>query len=195
MRFLGVSTETWSFINGFAPWLSAIGTLVAVWTSLYLALADRTKLRVTVYRAKYAIDRQIIPVGDRQLVLLNDDQFFITFVVTNPRGPEVFVDSMYWSVGKTRIEQRLDLTSFSSYHDSPNMPSIPGLIGKIPGRRSFSSADFQERQLPLLAPQLLKDVSPIKVGVRTSTGKNFEGKIDGALEDWLRSGTRAASAG
>ena len=29
--------ETWRFINSFAPWLSAIGTLLAVITSLYLA--------------------------------------------------------------------------------------------------------------------------------------------------------------
>jgi hypothetical protein len=37
--------ETWTFVNSFAPWLSAIGTLAAVITSLYLATADRTRLR------------------------------------------------------------------------------------------------------------------------------------------------------
>lgn len=33
--------ETWRFINTFAPWLSALGTLAAVATALYLAYHDR----------------------------------------------------------------------------------------------------------------------------------------------------------
>jgi hypothetical protein len=41
--------ETWRFINTFAPWLSAIGTLTAVAVSLYLARrSDRQKLEVRV---------------------------------------------------------------------------------------------------------------------------------------------------
>jgi hypothetical protein len=41
--------ETWRFINTFAGWLSATGTLVAVITSLYLARrSDRIRLKVTV---------------------------------------------------------------------------------------------------------------------------------------------------
>lgn len=37
----------WKLINSFAPWLSAIGTLLAVITSLYLARRENPKLRVT----------------------------------------------------------------------------------------------------------------------------------------------------
>lgn len=33
--------ETWKFINSFAPWLSAMGTLVAVVVALYLSQRDR----------------------------------------------------------------------------------------------------------------------------------------------------------
>ena len=41
--------ETWKFINTFAPWLAALGTLAAVATSLYLARrADRVTLEVRV---------------------------------------------------------------------------------------------------------------------------------------------------
>lgn len=39
--------ETWKFINTFAPWLSAIGTLAAVATSLWLAQRDR-RIRLAV---------------------------------------------------------------------------------------------------------------------------------------------------
>lgn len=50
-------TENWKFINTFAPWLSAIGTLAAVATSLWLAqrdwrlrLAVRASLRILLIR-------------------------------------------------------------------------------------------------------------------------------------------------
>ena len=39
--------ETWKFINTFAPWLSAIGTLMAVAVSLYLARHDK-RIRLEV---------------------------------------------------------------------------------------------------------------------------------------------------
>ena len=39
--------ETWLFINGFAPWLAALGTLLAVIVSLHLARrASRLDIRV-----------------------------------------------------------------------------------------------------------------------------------------------------
>lgn len=36
-----LSVEEWKFINSFAPWLSAIGTLLAVSVSLYLSYSTR----------------------------------------------------------------------------------------------------------------------------------------------------------
>ena len=44
-----MTLEDWKFINTFAPWLSAIGTLLAVVVSLYLAYTSRRqKLKPTV---------------------------------------------------------------------------------------------------------------------------------------------------
>jgi hypothetical protein len=41
--------DTWTFINSFAPWLAAIGTIAAVVTSLHLARrADRLDLELSV---------------------------------------------------------------------------------------------------------------------------------------------------
>jgi hypothetical protein len=41
--------DTWRFINSFAPWLAALGTIAAVLTSLYLARrSDRIDLRLSV---------------------------------------------------------------------------------------------------------------------------------------------------
>src|SRR2546428_351481 len=39
--------QFWTFVNSFAPWLSAVGTICAVITALYLARrGDRIRLRV-----------------------------------------------------------------------------------------------------------------------------------------------------
>ena len=37
--------EEWKYINTFAPWLSAIGTISAVMVSLFLARKDKPKLK------------------------------------------------------------------------------------------------------------------------------------------------------
>ena len=36
-----LSIEEWKFINSFSPWLSAIGTLLAVCVSLYISYSTR----------------------------------------------------------------------------------------------------------------------------------------------------------
>ncbi len=42
-----LNVDTWKFINTFAPWLSAIGTITAVCVSLYFSRRDR-RLRLEV---------------------------------------------------------------------------------------------------------------------------------------------------
>lgn len=37
-----MDVEFWKFINTFAPWLSALGTIAAVVVSLYLARRDKS---------------------------------------------------------------------------------------------------------------------------------------------------------
>lgn len=44
-----IAKETWQFVNTFAPWLSAFGTIAAVVTALYLARrADKIRLQLRV---------------------------------------------------------------------------------------------------------------------------------------------------
>ncbi len=44
-----MAKETWQFVNTFAPWLSALGTIAAVITALYLARrADKIRLQLRV---------------------------------------------------------------------------------------------------------------------------------------------------
>jgi hypothetical protein len=46
---MAVAKETWQFVNTFAPWLSAFGTIAAVITALHLARrADKIQLQLRV---------------------------------------------------------------------------------------------------------------------------------------------------
>jgi hypothetical protein len=52
-----MDTETWRFINTFAPWLSALGALAAVITALYLARrSERISLKLSLGIRKVAVE-------------------------------------------------------------------------------------------------------------------------------------------
>jgi hypothetical protein len=50
--------EFWIFVNTFAPWLSAIGTILAVCISLYLA-STRTRVKIEALAAISVINEQL----------------------------------------------------------------------------------------------------------------------------------------
>jgi hypothetical protein len=74
-EFLGLPQSQWQFINTFADWVSAVGTVAAVWVSLWLARgATRPKGRVSANVMLLAGDGELSPhfleisvgnVGDR----------------------------------------------------------------------------------------------------------------------------------
>jgi len=52
--FLGLSKDEWVLINSFGNWLSAIGTVAAVWVSLHLAN------RISTPKANVSVGHRII---------------------------------------------------------------------------------------------------------------------------------------
>ena len=100
--------ETWRFINTFAPWLSAIGTLTAVAVSLYLARrSDRQKLEVRVGLRNVAVltDR---PLSSKPFMFLsvnvisNVPPALVVVTVTNVGRRPVKLASMSWQAGRGR---------------------------------------------------------------------------------------------
>jgi hypothetical protein len=169
--------ETWRFINTFAPWLAAIGTLAAVLFSLYITLADRSRLRVRAWK-------QVLPTEPRTVPVPNGEvgRSLVTIRVTNTRDKEIFIDEIYWNVGGTITPQPINYT-FSVGLDltSPSM-----LVGRVPTQIDFDLGTFITLYLPHLVPSLLRSGSRVKIGVVISTGKRFESKIEKGLDDWLR---------
>ncbi|WP_263080881.1 hypothetical protein [Endozoicomonas sp. Mp262] len=72
-----MNIECWKFINSFAPWLSAIGTIVATSVSLYIALSNR-KISIDITSEIYEFDAgveklivQVTNTGYRTVVFNN----------------------------------------------------------------------------------------------------------------------------
>ncbi|MBT4733308.1 hypothetical protein HOB87_15285 [Candidatus Woesearchaeota archaeon] len=65
-----ISAEEWKFINTFAPWLSAIGTLLAVAVSLYISYSTR-KIALTISSGTYVFNENGI------------DEEYLAIYVTN----------------------------------------------------------------------------------------------------------------
>jgi hypothetical protein len=102
--------------------------------------------------------------------------------VTNRRDKSVFSDEIYWKIGGEISPQS------TNYHFVLGLdlsgPSM--LVGSVPTQVYFDLNSFQKYYLPPLAPSLLRSRDRIKIGVKISTGKRFESKVDRQLEDWLR---------
>jgi len=85
-----MTTEEWKFINTFAPWFSAIGTLLAVIVSLYLAhTSRRQKLKVS------ASIMQMLTVGQKEDVYPE----YVWLRATNIGHSKVKITNLGWHVG------------------------------------------------------------------------------------------------
>lgn len=79
----------WQFINTFAPWLSAFGTILAVVTSLYLA-SRKSKIKLEAH------------VGLRLIIGRGDSApfpQFLSFQITNVGGRPARISNIGWEVG------------------------------------------------------------------------------------------------
>lgn len=90
--FFGIGKAQWDFINSFANWLSAIGTLAAVWVALYLAnRAARPNIQLSVGH------RIVLEAGTKELI-----PEYVMFKVVNAGDRPVRITQIGWKVGLFR---------------------------------------------------------------------------------------------
>ena len=98
-----MSIECWKFINSFAPWLSAFGTVAAVVVSLYIALSNRKisiNISSEIYQFGEGNECLIIKVTNTGLrTVVFDNQFCIAFQVGR------FKNKKYIGIGESYIDQ------------------------------------------------------------------------------------------
>ncbi len=170
----------WNFINGFSGWLSAIGTLLAVIVSLWLARRDsRVRLKLHVGIRKIFFERKIY---ERPA----EEPDFLLIAVTNVGRRVVTVTGLFW---KNRLVPRRWLFQ---------MPGEARLSAQIPARlQDGDEADFA---VPLAAlapgsesadfkaliprPRMLT-IRFLRIVVRTSTGEHFAAPLERELRKWF----------
>ncbi len=165
--------ETWRFINSFAPWLAAIGTIVAVITALYLARKeDRIQLKVR------GLIRYVVIAGTD----LGPGPKYLSVEVSNVGRRAATVTHIYWKTGIFRKKNYVWLVPQNPY--SANIPvklndgdqaTFMDLMTKF---ESFNEKIAKE-DLSGWASELKARF--VRVGVGTSTGDTFESRVDKSL--------------
>ncbi|MFC1650571.1 hypothetical protein ACFL2X_03275 [Candidatus Latescibacterota bacterium] len=168
-----IEKSTWEFINTFAPWFAAIGTLAAVIVSLYLARQDRRiKLKVS------AGHRMLVTEGQQ-----GKSPQYIVISVVNVGHREAKVTGIGWEVGLRK--------KISAYQTVPR----DGLSSTIPVK--LEDGDEANYYIPLqgelkwiesfnndiLKPHPKFNLIFTKVVVFTSIGKVFKSKIEKGLQN------------
>lgn len=174
--------STWQFINTFASWFAALGTFLAVVTSLYLARRD-------------SAIRLVINAGLRKIVLSGQSiargQDVVSITVTNVGRRGATITGLFWKVGIFR-RATFDQVLPANQHS---------------GQAPVKLSDGDEASFRIEITKFEQDVSAIfknlaagwfptvqarsiKVGVYTSAGGPFLTTIERRLQQWFVSETR-----
>jgi hypothetical protein len=167
--------DTWRFINSFAPWLSAVGTLTAVIVSLYLA-RRAARLDVRVFPAIVSVG---VP-GQQPWV-----EYFQNRAVNYGGRPAVISGIGLWLRGMPRQNWLW-------------LPPDNRLSAKIPARLDFGeeaqflypTATFN-RDAKSVLERVRKSIFPkltvrlLRIGVFTTTGQRFRVPLDIHLRKFI----------
>jgi len=175
--FFGIDKAQWEFINSFGNWLSAIGTLAAVWVSLYLAN------RISTPKAKVTVGHRITV----QLGLPGPYPEFVLFSIVNT-GERIFhINQIGWRVRLWRKRFAVQL------YDEKSSSPLP--IELSHGQEAHwlvpLNADKDEPWLRyfakgMLLPNTRTSCATLRAQFFTSVGHVFVAKPEAVLIDKLR---------
>jgi hypothetical protein len=167
--------DAWRFINTFAPWFSAFGTLLAVITSLYFARRDK-RIRLEISAGHRLIVTQGIPAPHPE---------YLNIRVVNVGHREAQITNIGWNVGILKKRHAIQTTI-------PN-----GISSQLPIRlRDGEAADYyipfndhsqwaRNFKEEMLAPFPRLRVHFVRIWVLTSLGSKFDSKIEKGLRGKL----------
>jgi hypothetical protein len=167
--------ETWKFINTFAPWLSALGTLVAVIVSLYLSRSiRRPKLRVS---ATHMVVIDSLPAGAHSN--------YLNIRATNIGHRPVNISNVGWRCGFFSKQYALQVVI-----GSPLSSPLPTRLEDSQEASWFVPLDLEDGWATRFAREFLLPyprwrIMWVRVQIITSVGKTFEANIAKSLRDTL----------
>lgn len=161
------TTNDWTFINTFAGWLSAIGTLLAVIVSLWLARRDaRIRLRVTVGIRKIFFERKVYEKP-------GEEPDFVVVAVTNIGRRVAIVTGLLW---KNQLFPRRYL--FQMPGEAPFSAQLPAKLQDgeeadfVVPWSAFAANDTADFRRLIPKPEILMAFF-LRILIRTSTGEMF----------------------
>ena len=167
--------ETWRFINTFAPWLSAIGTLAAVIVSLYFARRDKKiRLDISAGHRLIAIPGQVVRPERKDWLVIK---------VTNIGHREAQITNIGWTVGFFKKHGAIQMTFDNAGMSSPIPVRLKdGEEAKyyIPLNQSDWIKTFFDEYLQL-RPKLR--IRSARVLAFTSVGNVFKSRIEKGLRE------------
>lgn len=171
--------EAFRFWTLIAQWLTAIGTVGAVVTALYLALRDeQVRLKVTA-NIKRGIVLAPTPIPD--------DESTIEIKVTNVGRRAVVMTGINWRFGVINKRYGSQLA-----HENPYSDSLPQKLEEGEYASFYiTESKFKKNE------EIISDFLPsrwvtwipwwVRIGAQTSTGKTVWGPVAKSLRNWLLS--------
>lgn len=168
--------ETWKFINTFAPWLSAIGTLAAVIVSLYLARSEKPiKLEI---RAGH---RMMIEQGQK-----GEPTPLLYIGATNRGYRPAIITNIGWKLGFLKNRYAIQMTT-GAIQGSSTMPVKIDDGEEAKWLLSLERDDNWVKRFSreFLMPNPRLNLFWLRLQIHTSIGKTFNARIEKGLREEL----------
>jgi len=181
LYFLGLSQQQWAFINSFADWLSAVGTVAAVIISLYWAShANRPKAKLS------AGVRLMVTRGEKE------KPEYVVVKIVNTGDRPIRITGLGWSQGLINRRHCIQLADGSPFNS-------PLPIDLTHGQEAqwFVPTDFKDDgwfkyfSRILILPHWRIALATLRVHAYTSVGHSFKAKPESTLLNPLKDACRA----
>jgi len=163
-----ISVEEWKFINTFAPWFSAIGTLLAVGVSLYFSYSTR-KIELQISSGIYIFNENGI------------DKEYLAIYVTNTGYRTIFLNSFASLSFQAGLFKKMSIGIGLKYIDKNKSSKFPCKLGENETAHLFVNVnDDKINWFKNFKDEYLKEysLSTLRIIVSPNVGKPFKVKPD-----------------
>ncbi len=172
-----MTNEQWIFINTFAPWFSAIGTLLAVIVSLYISYSTR-KIALEIYYDIYTFGKGENKEGEK----------YFGINVTNTGYRTVFINNTTCISFQIGLFKKINIGIGSKYIDSNRSSKFPCRLGENEEAHLFIKMNNDDGNwFKNFKEKYLKNhsLSTLKIIVYPNVGKSFKVKIGKNIKNKL----------
>ena len=176
-----MSQESWLFVNSFAPWLSAIGTIAAVFATVYFAWkTHKIGLKVSA--------------GHRLLVGPGTPEPFpeiLAIKVVNTGYRNVTITNIGWKIGLFRKQYAIQTIDRNIYTSKLPVQLKEGEEANYNIPIDNENNWLENFCMKMLRPYPKVNVHFVKIWASTSVDKTFESRIELSLKEKLMEFVRA----